>query len=67
MEIPKPDKNKLSPENPYYEEILRRHEEAFKKEEAFYVDPETGFTVLTAYYLEKRGYCCGNGCRHCPF
>ena len=18
-------------------------------------------------YLKKRGYCCGNGCRHCPY
>ncbi|MFM2138133.1 MAG: hypothetical protein RJA57_440 [Bacteroidota bacterium] len=28
---------------------------------------EAGFVVLTeAYHLEK-GYCCGNGCRHCPF
>ncbi|MEM6723947.1 MAG: DUF5522 domain-containing protein [Bacteroidota bacterium] len=23
--------------------------------------------VLTAHYLEKRGYCCKNGCRHCPY
>ncbi len=23
--------------------------------------------VLTAYYLESRGKCCGNGCKHCPY
>ncbi|MBP6236040.1 MAG: hypothetical protein KA270_14295 [Saprospiraceae bacterium] len=23
--------------------------------------------VLTAHFLKNRGYCCGNGCRHCPF
>ncbi|MFY8005515.1 MAG: DUF5522 domain-containing protein, partial [Chitinophagaceae bacterium] len=23
--------------------------------------------VLTAEHHEKRGYCCGHGCRHCPF
>ncbi len=23
--------------------------------------------VFTAKYLEDRGYCCGNGCRHCPY
>jgi len=28
---------------------------------------ENGFMVLTGYYLKKRGYCCGNNCRHCPY
>ena len=28
---------------------------------------ENGFLVFTAYYLTKRGYCCENGCRHCPY
>ncbi len=28
---------------------------------------EDGLFVLTAAYLRKRGYCCGNGCRHCPY
>jgi hypothetical protein len=28
---------------------------------------EQGFMVLTAKYLLERGYCCGNGCRHCPY
>jgi hypothetical protein len=23
--------------------------------------------VLTESYHLERGYCCGNGCRHCPF
>lgn len=23
--------------------------------------------VFTAAYHQKRGYCCKNGCRHCPF
>jgi hypothetical protein len=23
--------------------------------------------VFTATYLLRRGFCCGNGCRHCPF
>ncbi|MFT3949851.1 MAG: DUF5522 domain-containing protein [Agriterribacter sp.] len=22
---------------------------------------------MTTSYLQKRGYCCGNGCRHCPY
>ena len=26
-----------------------------------------GFVVFTASYHNKRGYCCKNGCRHCPY
>jgi iron complex transport system substrate-binding protein len=28
---------------------------------------ENGVMVFTASYLQHRGYCCGNGCRHCPY
>ena len=28
---------------------------------------ENGLMVLTAHFLLNRGYCCGNGCRHCPY
>jgi len=28
---------------------------------------ENGLMVLTAQFLKKRGYCCANGCRHCPY
>lgn len=28
---------------------------------------ENGLMVLTAQFLLKRGYCCANGCRHCPY
>lgn len=28
---------------------------------------EEGFFVFTEKYLLDRGYCCGNGCRHCPY
>ena len=28
---------------------------------------EDGAMVFTAGYLQRRGYCCGNGCRHCPY
>jgi hypothetical protein len=33
--------------------------------EDFYV--ENGLMVLTERYHLKRGSCCGNGCRHCPY
>jgi len=28
---------------------------------------EDGLMVLTEHFLKKRGYCCGNDCRHCPY
>lgn len=28
---------------------------------------EDGYMVLTSRFLLERGYCCGNGCRHCPY
>lgn len=32
----------------------------------YYFNAE-GLMVLTGKYLAERGYCCGNGCMHCPF
>ncbi len=26
-----------------------------------------GLMVFTSAYLLERGYCCGNGCMHCPY
>ena len=31
----------------------------------FYFDE--GLMVLSRRYLLNRGYCCNNGCRHCPY
>jgi len=28
---------------------------------------ENGYRVMTESYLVNRGYCCSNGCRHCPY
>jgi len=28
---------------------------------------ENGKVVFTPIYHIKRGYCCGSGCRHCPY
>ncbi|KAF9584812.1 hypothetical protein BGW38_005103 [Lunasporangiospora selenospora] len=33
----------------------------------FYIDPKTGYKVMTALLHTRRGYCCGNACRHCPY
>ncbi len=28
---------------------------------------EKGLLTFTSKYLLHRGYCCGNGCKHCPY
>ena len=33
--------------------------------EDYYV--ERGMLVFTAAYHLRRGWCCGSGCRHCPY
>ena len=33
--------------------------------EDYYLDH--GLMVLTTRYLLRRGYCCEQGCRHCPY
>ena len=32
----------------------------------FYIN-EQGYFVFTAKYLSDRGFCCKNGCKHCPY
>ena len=32
----------------------------------FYYSPE-GYIIFTEKYHLKRGYCCKNGCKHCPY
>lgn len=36
-------------------------------DENYTIDPATGLQVLTASFLTRRGYCCGSGCRNCPY
>jgi hypothetical protein len=41
----------------------------FKKElepDDYYYSPD-GYIIFTEKYLLKRGYCCQNGCKHCPY
>lgn len=38
----------------------------FKEEIHFYYN-ESGLMVLTEKYHLERDYCCGNGCKHCPY
>jgi len=43
------------------------HERAYEAGELSYKDPVTGYSVFTSLAHTKRGYCCGSGCRHCPY
>ena len=41
-------------------------EDSIPGEPDYYLN-EKGLVTFTASYLLKRGYCCGSGCRHCPY
>lgn len=43
------------------------HRQAILDKQSTYIDPSTGFTVFTELSHLKRGKCCGNQCRHCPY
>ncbi|RRA48613.1 DUF5522 domain-containing protein [Acidipila sp. EB88] len=39
--------------------------EAGEQDPDYYMDGP--FCVFTATFHLKRGFCCGSGCRHCPY
>ena len=43
------------------------HQTACIRKQKTYVDPATQAEVFTRDYLVERGYCCNQGCRHCPY
>lgn len=45
----------------------RLYEEACATGQDYYVDPATGYRVITEVAHRRRGECCGSKCRHCPF
>jgi hypothetical protein len=45
----------------------RQHDQADTNGRDGYLDPLSGLFVLTAGFLRRRGFCCGKGCRHCPY
>ncbi|MFM8855634.1 MAG: DUF5522 domain-containing protein [Actinomycetota bacterium] len=65
IHVPLPQR--LSPSNPLFEEIIRRHDVAMNEKRPSYRDPVSALSVFTAHFLADRGYCCESGCRHCPY
>ena len=47
--------------------IDQLHQIACQEGRDTYIDPATGYQVLTSKALIRRGTCCGNSCRHCPY
>lgn len=47
------------------EHLTEEEDQTFVEGLDFYF--EDGLMVLTRRYLAGRGYCCTNGCRHCPY
>lgn len=41
--------------------------ELYMKEQSGSFYYENGKLVMTEQYHYSRGYCCGNGCKHCPY
>lgn len=65
--LTQPHPSRLPESHPAYDEILAAHEAAMDAGEAGYADPVTGYFVMTAETHARRGFCCDNGCRHCPY
>ena len=52
----------------YFDDIFGKSDsfsDNLKDGKDFYM--ENGYRVMTESYLINRGYCCSNGCRHCPY
>ncbi|XP_037351848.1 uncharacterized protein C1orf53 homolog [Talpa occidentalis] len=47
--------------------IAELHAAACAAGQLTYVDPATGYVVLTQLAHLQRGKCCGSACRHCPY
>jgi hypothetical protein len=65
--LTEPHPSRLPLDHPARDEVLARHAAALAANEPGYLDPDSGLFVLSARYLADRGWCCGRGCRHCPY
>ena len=62
-----PSEQRLAPDHPAYVEIIAAHQAALTRGDGGYIDPVTGLFVMSAALHAQRGFCCGRGCRHCPY
>ncbi|KAL1022843.1 hypothetical protein UPYG_G00033200 [Umbra pygmaea] len=47
--------------------VYTLHLKACQARRRIYVDPASGYKVLTEFAHRQRGTCCGSACRHCPY
>ncbi|MEX2292957.1 MAG: DUF5522 domain-containing protein [Acidimicrobiales bacterium] len=47
--------------------VLGAHSDAVEAGQPGYLDPVSGLFVITAAEHARRGHCCANDCRHCPY
>ncbi|WP_020568728.1 DUF5522 domain-containing protein [Neolewinella persica] len=57
--MPQPNKDPQSPKK-------KEDTATVAVSEDYYFD-DNGLMVMTAAFHSKRGFCCGNACRHCPY
>ena len=62
-----PHPERLPLDHPGRDAILAAHRGAVEAGEPGYLDPDTGLFVITAAEHVRRGACCANDCRHCPY
>lgn len=62
-----PHGSRLDPRRPDHQAIIDAHRDAVLAGDPGYIDPTSGLFVMTSRFLEDRGFCCDNGCRHCPY
>jgi len=48
-------------------EDFSRFSKIKKMEKSDYYLNEDGYIIFTEEYHLKRGYCCKNSCKHCPY
>ncbi len=63
----RPSPQRLAPDHLRRDEVLAAHDAALAEGRPTYVDPLSGYQVMTADTLAARGECCATGCRHCPW
>ena len=64
--MPDTEKNEESPESEPSQHSEAPPLEGFGEATDYYFNSD-GLVVFTAAYLLERGYCCGNGCKNCPY
>jgi hypothetical protein len=50
----------------YCNKELKKMKQQLTEGSDFYFNGE-GYMVLTEKYHLEKGFCCGNGCMHCPY